>query len=182
MSWFLRWSLTEVPSLHRRYPISSVVRTSPSPRTARPVSHELPVDPYCNHRWGFPCCVWSPMPTCRRHSVELVRSSISTVCGLPCDKVRSAPATVVSGPAQRSLTLRPARSPSRLATLTEGSDSFVSSAAASVDTGWNEPVPGRELHPPKSNAFSGRTLSPTISPTTLSTSLDALRGERPPET
>ena len=35
--------------------------------TARPVSRELPVDPYCDHRWGYPCCVWSPMRTCRRH-------------------------------------------------------------------------------------------------------------------
>src|SRR5262250_59156 len=23
--------------------------------------------PNCDHRWGFPCCVWSPLPTCRRH-------------------------------------------------------------------------------------------------------------------
>ena len=22
---------------------------------------------HCDHRWGFPCCVWSPMPTCHRH-------------------------------------------------------------------------------------------------------------------
>ena len=54
------------------------------------------------------------------------------------------------------LTLRPARSRSRLATLyTEGSDSFVASAAASIATGWSEPVPGRELHPLKSSAFHG---------------------------
>jgi len=33
----------------------------------RPVSRELPVDPYHNHRWGFPCCVCSPMRTCHRH-------------------------------------------------------------------------------------------------------------------
>ena len=64
---FLRPSLTEVPFLRRSYPASSVVRTSPPPHTARPVSRELPVDPYRDHRWGFPCCVWSPMPTCRRH-------------------------------------------------------------------------------------------------------------------
>jgi len=25
--------------------------------TARPVSRELPVDPYRDHRWGFPRCV-----------------------------------------------------------------------------------------------------------------------------
>jgi hypothetical protein len=88
--------------------------------------------------------------------MELVRSSISTDCGLPCVTVRSAPAIVFSRPAQRSLTLWPARSPSRQATLyTESSDSFVASAAASIATGWSEPVPGRELHPLKSSAFHG---------------------------
>jgi hypothetical protein len=97
--------------------------------------------------------------------MEFVRSSISIVSGLPCDKARSAPAITFSRPAQRSLTLWPARSPSRLATLyTEGSDSFVASAAASIATGWSEPVPGRELHPLKSSAFSRRTLSPVSVP------------------
>jgi hypothetical protein len=94
--------------------------------------------------------------------MELVRSCLSIHSGLPCEKVRSAPAIVFSGPAQRSLTLWPARSPSRHATLyTEGSDSFVASAAASIAAGWSEPVPGRELHPLKSSAFSRRTFSPT---------------------
>jgi hypothetical protein len=63
----LRPSLTEVPSLCRHYPASSVLRTSPPPHTARPVSRELLVDRYHDHRWGFPCCVWSPMRTCHRH-------------------------------------------------------------------------------------------------------------------
>jgi hypothetical protein len=77
----------------------------------------------------------------------------------PCVTVRSAPATVFSGPAQRSLMLWPARSPSRLATLyIESSDSFVASAAVSIATGWSEPVPGRELHPVKSSAFRGALL------------------------
>src|SRR6059036_2989667 len=68
----------------------------------------------------------------------------------------TAPAIVLSGPAQRSLTLWPARSPGRQATLyTESSDSFVASAAASIASGWSEPVPGRELHPLKSSAFHG---------------------------
>jgi len=91
--------------------------------------------------------------------MELVRSSLSIVNGLPCVTVRSAPAIVVSGPAQCSLTLWPARSPSRLATLyIESSDSFVASAAVSIATGWSEPVPGRELHPLKSSAFHGALL------------------------
>ena len=63
----LFWTYTEAPSLRRSYPASSVLRTSPPPHTARPVSRELPVDPYRDHRWGFPCCVWSPLPTCHRH-------------------------------------------------------------------------------------------------------------------
>src|SRR5450432_3026785 len=91
--------------------------------------------------------------------MELVRSSVSIVSGLPRVTVRSAPAIVFSRPAQRSLALRPARSRSRQATLyTEGSDSFVASAAASIATGWSEPVPGRELHPLKSSAFHGALL------------------------
>jgi len=45
----------QAPSLHRSYPASSVLRASPLPHTARPVSREVPVDPHSNHRWGFPC-------------------------------------------------------------------------------------------------------------------------------
>jgi hypothetical protein len=100
--------------------------------------------------------------------MELVRSSISIDCGLPCVTVRSAPAIVFSRPAQRSLTLWPARSPSRQATLyTESSDSFVASAAASIATGWSEPVPGRELHPLKSSAFHGALFRQLRSANTL---------------
>ena len=76
--------------------------------------------------------------------MELVRSSVSIAIGLPRVTVRSVPAIVFLGPAQRSLTLWPARSRSRQATLyTESSDSFVDS---SIATGLSEPVPGRELH------------------------------------
>jgi hypothetical protein len=63
---FLRLPSTEAPSLHRNYSASSVLRASPPSQTARPFSHELPVDPHCDHRWDFPCCVWSALPACRR--------------------------------------------------------------------------------------------------------------------
>ena len=63
---FLRPPSTEAPSLRRSYPTSSVLRASPPSQTARPFSHELPVDPSCDHRWDFPCCVWSTLPACRR--------------------------------------------------------------------------------------------------------------------
>jgi hypothetical protein len=57
---------------------------------------------------------------------------------------------------QRSLALRTARSRSCQATLyIESSDSSVASAAASIATGWSEPVPGRELHLLESSAFHG---------------------------
>jgi hypothetical protein len=64
---FLRPPSTEAPYLHRSYPASSVLRASPPSQSARSVSHELPVDPHRDHRWDFPCCAWSPLPTCRRH-------------------------------------------------------------------------------------------------------------------
>jgi hypothetical protein len=54
-----------------------------------------------------------------------------------------------------------------MATLSiESSDSFVTFAVVSIATGWNEPVPGLELHPLKSGAFHGalfRQLSVRIS-------------------
>jgi len=97
--------------------------------------------------------------------MELVRSPISIVSGLPCEKVRSAPAMIVSGPAQRLLTFWPARSPSRLATLSiESSGSFVASAIVSIATGWSELVPGRELHPLKPNAFHGALFRQLTNP------------------
>ena len=139
----------KAPSLHRRYPASSVLRASPSPHTARPVPRGLSVDPYRDHRWGFPCCVWSPMRTCHRHYPGRFDGACSLV---PLHRQRPSlcnsqvgSSIAFSGPAQRSLTLWPARSRSRHATLsTEGSDSFVASAAASIATGWSEPVPGRD--------------------------------------
>jgi hypothetical protein len=63
---FLRPPSTEAPSLHRSYPASSVLRASPPSQSARPFSHELPVDSSCNHRWDFPCCAWSTLLACRR--------------------------------------------------------------------------------------------------------------------
>ena len=80
--------------------------------------------------------------------MELIRSYFSINVGLPQKHGGSAPALIVSRPAQRSLTLRPARSPSRLATLcTRGFSGLVASTAALIATGWSETVPGRDFHP-----------------------------------
>jgi hypothetical protein len=82
---FLRPSLTEAPSLRQHYPASSVLRASPPPHTARPGSRELPVDPDRDLRWGFPCCLWSPMLTCRRHYPGRFNGACSLVC-LHCQR------------------------------------------------------------------------------------------------
>ena len=94
--------------------------------------------------------------------MELVRSSISINGGLPCETVGSAPAVVFSRPAQRSLTLWPARSPSRQATLfIERSDSFVACAAA-FDCYWVERTSSRAgVTPAEVQRLSRRTVSPT---------------------
>jgi hypothetical protein len=75
---FLRPPPTEAPSLHRSYPASSVLRASPPSQSARPVSHELPVDPHRDPRWDFLCCVWSPLPACRRQYPGRSDGNLST--------------------------------------------------------------------------------------------------------
>ncbi len=93
-------------------------RAPPPPQTARPGPRGLSVDrALCHHRWGFPCCVWSPMSACRRQypgrTDGIVRPYAPIDCGLPRTYGGSAPALFFSRPAQRSLSLQPARSPSR---------------------------------------------------------------------
>jgi hypothetical protein len=76
-------------------------------------SYSYPYD----HQWGFPCCVCSHISACRRQypgrTDRTVRSSPVDV-GLPSIRRGSAPASPVSGPAQRSPSLRPTNSPSHL--------------------------------------------------------------------
>ena len=87
-----------------------------------------------------------------------VRSYRPIDIGLPRNSGGLAPALPVSRPAQRSLALRPACSPSRHATLfTEGFNGFVTSTAASIVTGRSEPAPGRDFHPLWTSSFSRRT-------------------------
>jgi len=113
-----------------------------------------------DHRWGFPCCVWSPLPTCHRHYPGRFDEACSLV--LPHRQRPSLCNSQVGscdycfGACSAFTHVTPARSPSRRATLyTESSDSFVASTAVSIATGWSEPVPGREFHPLKSSAFHG---------------------------
>ena len=152
----------EAPSLHRSYPASSVLRASPPSHTAWPVSRELPVDPYCNHRWDFPCCAWSPLRTCRR---QYPGRSDGTCSLVQFHSLRPSPELwagrllhhyfrgLLSVHSRYSLHARRVA----LATLcTRGFSSFVASTAALIATGWSEPVPGR-VYPRCGPAPSRRT-------------------------
>jgi len=129
------------------------------------------------HRLGFPVLRWISV---YRHAVvitpvarwvgSLVGRCIPTVpllasgFGLPHPSARSAHTLVVSRPAQRSLALRPACSLHRQKRhiCLEGSDGFVTSAAAPIATGRSDPVAGWELHPLKSNTLARRTPGLTL--------------------
>jgi hypothetical protein len=50
-----------------------------------------------------------------------------------------------------------ARRVAKATLYTEGSNDFVASIAASIATGWSEPVPGRVCLPLWTSAFSRRT-------------------------
>jgi hypothetical protein len=115
--------------------------------------------------------------------MELVRSYDSIPFGLPSTRGGSAPALWVSGPAQRLLTLRPVRSPGRLATLcTRGFSSLVASTAALIATGWSEPVPGRvypRCGPPPFTAHPSTPLYVLTCPPSCSSHKLSLGGFRP---
>ena len=51
-----------------------------------------------------------------------------------------------------------ARRVAKATLYTEGSNDFVTSIAASIATGWSEPVPGRDYLPLWTSAFSRRTV------------------------
>ena len=157
------WTCTEAPSLHRHYSASSVLRASPPPHTAWPVSHELPVDLHCDHRWGFPCCVWSPMPTCRRPYPGRSDGARSLV---PPHRQRPSLCNSQVGSCNYCFGACSAFLQVMACTLSESpGDPFHRKLrqlrclhCASIASEWSEPVPGRELHPLKSITFHGALL------------------------
>src|ERR1700682_3840192 len=111
----MRLSCTEVPSLHRRYPASAVLRTSPPPQGARPVPRGLPVGRRPDHAGGLPVLRTLSLCTCCRHypgaaSERIVSLVHPAVSAFPERVVGSACASSFSRIARRSLGLRPAHS------------------------------------------------------------------------
>src|SRR5438445_7135586 len=101
--------------------------------------------------------------------MELVRSYCPISGGPPRLHGGLAPALIVSRPAQRSLTLRPACSPSRLmrpSTPEAPTVSFPPPPLRLLPGGAN-PVPGRDFHPRSTSAFSRRTCNRDFTSTTL---------------
>src|SRR5258708_14632014 len=131
---FLRPPQTKPTSLHRRYRLRrsydplrhrsqpslsltscQLIRTAITAGTSR-VAH----GPLCLHA----------VANTPAGLMEFIRSYDSISFGLPRNRGGSAPALSVSGPAQRSLTLRPARSPRPPATpCTRGLSSLLASPA-----------------------------------------------------
>src|SRR5258706_6900966 len=80
-------------------------------------------------------------PPCFRFHTPLIEPDVR-ICRIRLSEKTHAIAVAIACDAD-SLTLRPARTPSRLATLcTRGFSSFVASTVALIATGWSEPVPG----------------------------------------
>src|ERR1700694_5324240 len=104
----------EVPSLHRRYPASAVLRTSPPPQGARPVPRGLPVGRHSDHAVGLPVLRTLSLCTCCRHypgaAAGRTASLTPAVSAFPERVVGSACALSFSRLARRSLALRPAHS------------------------------------------------------------------------
>jgi hypothetical protein len=153
---------SEVPSLHRRYPASTVVWTSPTPQAARPVPHGRPVGPR-THDLRSP--VLRPFSVYRHaRATTPAGSSQGSRCspefddgGLPQMSAGSAPALNVSRPAWRSLAFGPVGSRGHRVTLSIGGfGSIVTSAplrlllAGATVARW-------DLHPLKNDTFTRRT-------------------------
>ncbi len=106
------------PSLRRSYPVSSVLRANPPPHsTAQPDPRGLPVGGHVPPPLGLPvlrsipsACMLTPLPRWDHRMLSLISSG--GFC-LPRKSGGSAPTSCLSRPAQRSLTFRPACSPSR---------------------------------------------------------------------
>jgi len=158
---FLRPPSTEAPSLPRNYPASSVLPASPPSQSARPVSHELPVDPKPQSPLGLPVlrmvhCACMPSPIPRQVGWNLFARTIPFASAFPETGagrlLHYAFRGLLSVYSRYGLH---ARRVANATFYTEGFSSFVASAAASIATGWSEPVPGRVSLPLWTTTFHG---------------------------
>ena len=90
---------------------------------------------------------------------SLIARTPACIGSLPQQRVGSAPALPISRPHRLFTCVRACLLADRpIGDLcVEGSDSFVTSAAASTATGWNDQLPGGYHNPLKTSSFSRRT-------------------------
>jgi hypothetical protein len=128
-------------SLHRHYPASAVLRTSPPPQGARPVPHGLPVGHRLTTLWGFPYAflVYMLPPLPRRSGWTYCFAHSPSRVSLP-RKGRQVGLRIVPFEACSAFTrvaaCTLAPSPIRDA-HSEGFSHFVTSIAAPVASGWS---------------------------------------------
>ena len=112
---------------------------------------------------AFPSCVHAVAITPAQRLGVLSRSFPPAMSAFPESVTGSACATTFSRLAQRSLTLRPAHSPSHLMTLcTRGFSHFVTSMTAPIASGRSE-IAGWDSHPLRNAALSRRTHRAVVS-------------------
>jgi hypothetical protein len=104
-----------------------------------------------DHRWGFPCCYWSPLLACRRHypgrNVE-VDSLVLLHRHRPspkCRRVGSCIALFEACSAFTHVTACTLAGSPEVTLYTGGFSGFVSSPTAPIATGRSDPVPGRDF-------------------------------------
>ena len=160
---FVRLPSTEAPFLRRHYPASTVIRTSPPPHTARPDSHELLVDHLrvtvgVSRVASAPRCLHAVAHT-PAGPMNLFAHIVASASAFPVRKA----GRLLHYPFRGLLSVhsRYGLHAHRVAIATlciEGFSGFVTSTAASIVTGRNEPVPGRDFHPLWTSAFARRTF------------------------
>src|SRR5712671_5339747 len=154
-------------SLHRHYPASAVLRTSPPPQGARPVPRGLPVGRRSDHAVGLPVLRMLSLCTCCRHYSGAASGRTSSLTSpsrisLPRKGRRVGLRIVlfeVCSAFTRVTACTLAPSPIRDA-LSEGFSHFVTSIAAPVASGWERLPGGTYTHwkaPPFHGAHSGQT-------------------------
>ena len=115
---------SQAPFLHRRYPVSRVLRACPPPHTARPVPHGFPVGVY-TPPLGLPVLRRISLNTCLRHypggTVGCARCRLfPTTAAFPDRQAGRLPHYLFRGLLSVHCSFRLAYSPSRLATLYTG--------------------------------------------------------------
>ena len=121
-----------------------------------------------DHTIGLPVLRAFPLCACCRHYPGTATGDTASLItppalsAFPALADGSACATSFSRIAQRSLTLRPAHSPSHLVTLyIRGFSHFVTSMTAPIASGWSN-IAGWDSHPLRNAAFARRTPEPVI--------------------